>query len=193
MTPARAAIAAARAATHPEAVVRDAMAALFPYLGDRQAHMQPGALEDGQEQFFVCGGFFVTPDRKHQMLVGNIGFPSDQRRLRIPIDGGHPGAVIATGQPLLLSDTRRHADFKQYLRTARMSSAVYCPLIWNGAAQGLIIMAAQAGGTMQQEDLDVLITVAPHVRDGWLRCGGPDWLAFEYMQSVMPGPQQSMP
>lgn len=180
MTAADAAIAAARAAATPEAVVHDAMAALFPHLGDRTAHLRPGALLEGQRQFFVCGGFFATPDRHHQMLVGNTGFPPDQRRLLIPIDGGHPGVVLASGQPLLLANTREHAAFRQYLRTARMGSAVYAPLVWDGSAQGLIIMAAQAAGTMGASDLDTLVRVAPAVRDGWLRTGGPAWLAAEY-------------
>jgi signal transduction protein with GAF and PtsI domain len=171
----------------PEAAVQDAMAVLFASLGDRSAHLQPGAMEPGQHQFFVCGGFFVTPDEKHQMLVGNTGFPPDQRRLLIPIDGGHPGRVIATGQPLLLDDTRKHASFQQYLRTARMGSAVYAPLIWEGRARGLVIMAAQAGGTMRQQDLDALIAVAPAVRDRWLATGGPEWLAAEYAKAVTGG------
>jgi hypothetical protein len=171
---------AATRATTPEAVVNGAMAVLFAALGDRTAHLREGALDEGQTQFFVAGGFFVTPDRVHQMLVGNIGFPPDQRRLLIPIDGGHPGRVIATGETLLLEDTRKHEAFRQYLRTARMGSAIYAPLIWDGAPRGLIIMAAQAGGTMGQRDLDVLAAVAPCVTANWLRRGGPDWLVQEY-------------
>jgi hypothetical protein len=171
---------AATEATTPEAVVNGAMAVLFAALGDRAAHLRDGALDEGQVQFFVAGGFFVTPNRVHQMLVGNIGFPPEQRRLLIPIDGGHPGRVIASGEPLLLEDTRRHEAFRQYLKTARMGSAIYAPLIWDGAARGLIIMAAQAGGTMGAGDLAVLAACAPGVTANWLRTGGPDWLAQEY-------------
>ncbi len=170
----------ATGAGDPETVVNAAMRVLFESLGDREAHLREGALEPGQVQFFVAGAFFVTPDRLHQMLVGNIGFPADQRRLLIPIDGGHPGRVIANGETLLLEDTRQHGEFKQYLRTARMGSAIYAPLIWDGAARGLIIMAAQAGGTMGQRDLDVLAAVAPCVTANWLRTGGPEWFAAEY-------------
>lgn len=174
------ACAATRAATTPEAVVHDAMHILFGALGDREAHLVPGALEVGQEQFFVAGAFFVTPDGLHQMLVGNTGFPPEQRRLLIPIDGGNPGQVIASAQPLLLRDTRTRAEFRQYLKTARMGSAIYAPLIWDGAARGLIIMAALAGGTMGEDDLAALIATAPEVTAGWLRRGGPDWLVAEY-------------
>lgn len=180
MTPLDQAIAATTTATHPEAVIHNAMTALFPHLGDCTAHLAPGALADGQQQFFVCGGFFVAPDRQHQMLVGNTGFPPDQRRLLVPIDGGHPGVVIATGQPLLLTDTRQHGAIRQYLRTSRMGSAIYAPLVWDGAAQGMVIMAAQAAGTMRQADLDTLAALAPHVAARWLQTGGSAWLATEY-------------
>jgi hypothetical protein len=179
-TAAAIAISAADAAIIPELVVHDTMRCLFDRLGDREAHLRPGALDPGQQQFFVAGAFFVTPDGLHQMLVGNIGFPPEQRRLLIPIDGGHPGRVIATGAPLILADTREHQAFRQYLKTARMGSAIYAPLIWDGATRGLIIMAAQAGGTMGKADLDALVATAPSVTTGWLRTGGPTWLADEY-------------
>jgi signal transduction protein with GAF and PtsI domain len=140
----------------------------------------PGALAPGQSQFFVGGAFLVTPDRRHQMLVGNTGFPPEQRRLLIPIDGGHPGRVIASAEPLLLADTRAHAGFRQYLRTSRMSSAIYAPLIAGGAAFGLLILAAQAAGTFGPDDLAALVAAAPAVADAWSRTGGPAWLAAEY-------------
>lgn len=171
---------AATQATTPEEAVNQSVRLLWDVLGDRSAHLRPGALDEGQQQFFVGGAFFVTPDRKHQMLVGNIGFPPEQRRLLIPIDGGHPGRVIATAEPLLLMDTRQHPAFKQYLKTARMSSAIYAPLIWDGAARGLIIVAAQAGNTFAAPDLAVLMAVAPVVTANWLRLGGPAWLDAEY-------------
>jgi hypothetical protein len=176
------AAAAAAAAATPEDVVHDAMRVMFDRLGDRTAHLRAGALDPGQHQFFVAGAFFVTPDGEYQMLVGNTGFPPEQRRLLIPIDGGHPGRVIATAAPLLLEDTREHSAFRQYLKTARMGSAIYAPLIWNGAARGLIIMAAQAGGTMRPTDLESLVSVAPAVTEGWLRTRGPEWLAAEYAE-----------
>jgi len=178
------ALAAALDAKTPEAVIQDAMAVLFRNLGDRAAHLKHGALDHGQTQFFVAGGFFVTPDRKHQMLVGNTGFPPEQKRLLVPIDGGHPGRVIASGQSILLTDTRNHGAFRQYLKTARMGSAIYAPLIWDGAAHGLIIVAALAGGTLLAPDLAVLDGVAPFVTQNWLAQGGPEWLQGEY-QSLL--------
>jgi hypothetical protein len=174
------AIAAAKAAGSPEAVVQTSMSVMWSCLGDREAHLLPGSLGPDQHQFFVAGAFFVTPGRLQQMLVGNTGFPPDQKRLRIPIDGGNPGQVIETAQPLLLEDTRTRTEFRQYLRTARMGSAIYAPLLWDGAAQGLLIMAAQAAGTMRQQDLAALVALAPVVAREWRALGGPDWLAQEY-------------
>lgn len=177
---------AATAARDAEGVVQDSMAILQATLGQRTPPLPPGALEPGAEQFFVAGGFFVTPDRRHQMLVGNTGFPPDQRRLLIPIDGGHPGRVIASGQPLLLHDTRGHPEFRQYLRTARMGSAVYAPLFDAGVPIGLVIVAAKAFGTLGQGDLDALVAVAGMVGPRWLALGGPDWLAREYARVAPP-------
>lgn len=174
------AIAAAKAADSPEAVVQASMAVMWSHLGDRSAHLVPGALGPDQHQFFVAGAFFVTPGRLQQMLVGNTGFPPDQKRLLIPIDGGHPGQVIAKATPLLLEDTRKHTEFRQYLRTARMGSAVYAPLIWDDAAQGLLIVAAQAAGTMRQQDLAAIVELAPTVVGEWCARGGPEWLKTEY-------------
>ena len=121
------------------------------------------------------------------MLVGNIGFPPEQRRLLIPVDGGHPGRVIASAQPLLLIDTRRHQVFRQYLKTARMGSAVYAPLLWDGVAQGVLIAAAQAGGTMGPDDLAALVALAGVVRDRWLDLQGPAWLAGEFAAVMAQG------
>ncbi len=74
----------------------------YDHLGDRQAHLATGAVDPGERQFFVSGAFLVTPDERHQMLVGNIGFPQEQKRLLIPIDGGNPGQVIRSRSPLLI-------------------------------------------------------------------------------------------
>ncbi len=178
--PAETASAAALMATSIEGIVQDSMAVLWSRLGDRTAHLVPGALDPDQHQFLVAGAFFVTPGRQQQMLVGNTGFPPDQKRLCIPIDGGHPGKVIANAAPLLLEDTRQHTEFRQYLRTARMGSAAYAPLTWAGAAQGLLIMAAQAAGTMRPDDLAALVRLATVVSRQWCARGGPEWLEREF-------------
>ena len=177
---------AATTARDAEGVVRDSMAILQVTLGQRTIPLPSDSLEPGAEQFFVAGGFFVTPDRRHQMLVGNTGFPPDQKRLLIPIDGGHPGRVIASGQPLLLHDTRDHPDFRQYLRTTRMGSAIYAPLFDGRMPIGLVIVAAKAFGTLHQGDLDALVAVADVVGPRWRVQGGPDWLARAYDRVAPP-------
>ncbi|MEQ1950108.1 GAF domain-containing protein [Mesorhizobium sp. CN2-181] len=172
------------AADGPETVVNRAASVVFAGLGDRHAHELPDALRPGQTQFFVAGCFFVTPGRQHQMLIGNIGFPPEQRRLLIPIDGGNPGQVIASGMPLLLADTEAAPDFRQYLKTSRMGSAIYAPLIWQGDTIGLFIMAAQARWTMRQADLEILRAIAPTITAAWMAHGGPEWLRSEYMEAI---------
>ena len=69
----------------PEDAMRILGRACFDTLGDRQAHLKPGALLPGERQYFVAGCFFVTPDRRYHMLVGNTGFPPEQERLLVPI------------------------------------------------------------------------------------------------------------
>lgn len=181
------ALAAARAATTAEDVIAAPMALLRARLGDPQAHTRPGALAEGQSQFFVAGGFLATPDGRHLMLTGNTGFPAEQKRLCIPVGGGDPGQVIASGQPLLLADTRSHSRFRQYLKTARMGSAAYAPLSREGRTFGLIIVAALAADTLGEDDLGVLTALAPTIVENWVRLDGPAWLAAEYDRAVETG------
>ena len=166
-------------ANAPEDAIHEIVKVFHTRLGDRQAHLRPDALLAGQNQFFVAGAFMATPDRTNLMLIGNIGFPADQRRLRVPIDGGNPGQVMASGKPLLLEDTTTRPDFKQYLSTSRMSSAIYAPLMQSGEAIGLIIMAAQARWTFGAADLYALTALAPVAEAAWQRLDGPAWLRTE--------------
>src|SRR5208337_1227535 len=82
---------AALNAPGPEEAIRSIAQAYYELLGDRDAHLKPGALKPGEHQYFVAGAFFVTPDLRYHMLVGNVNFPAEQKRLMVPIDGGHPG------------------------------------------------------------------------------------------------------
>lgn len=164
----------------PEQSMRVLAQACWDTLGDRQAHLRPGALRDGEHQFFVAGVFIVTPDERHHMLVGNVGFPPEQERLLVPIDGGHPGKVYATRAKLLLKNTDDHASFKQYLKTARMGSTVFGPMIFGGRFHGQLIMAAQARHTMDEEDLAIIVALSRIAAGAWVAQGGPDWLAANY-------------
>lgn len=166
----------AASAGSAEEAIHAIVRVFFDALGDRQAHLKPEALQPGQTQFFVGGAFLVTPDGRNLMLVGNIGFPPEQKRLLVPVDGGNPGQVIASAKPLLLADTTTRSDFRQYLSTARMGSAVYAPLVENGRAIGLLIMAAQARWTFGMADLEALSALAPLAQKVWKTRNGPDWL-----------------
>ncbi|MCP5153036.1 MAG: hypothetical protein H6983_02645 [Ectothiorhodospiraceae bacterium] len=135
-------------------------AGLLAANGDREAHLRPGALRPGERQFAVCGIFLLTTDGEHHLLVAEQGFPPEQHRLRIPADLGHPGQVRRERAPLLLANTDEHADFRQILKTARMGSAAYAPLLWQGRYLGQIVNAAQARHTMGPGDLQRVIIAA---------------------------------
>jgi GAF domain-containing protein len=149
-------------------------------LGDHEAHTQPGALDPGQKQFFVSGGFMITPDRQYLMLVGNTGFPAEQKRLMVPIEGGNPGWVVANRKSLVLPNTDDDRSFRQYLKTSRMGSALYAPMLWRGEILGLVLVAAQARNTFSTADLAILDTLAPLAAASWVALGGPAWLASTY-------------
>ncbi|MGG5817838.1 GAF domain-containing protein [Falsiroseomonas sp. HW251] len=167
-------------AAGPEEAIRAIARGCFDLLGDRDAHLRPGALKEGERQYLVAGAFFVTPDRQWHMLVGSIGFPPEQQRLLVPIDGGHPGRVHATRSKLLLRNTDDHGSFRQYLKTSRMGSTIFAPITWRGEFLGQLIMAAQARGTMREVDLAVLVACARIAAGVWVAQGGPAWLAANY-------------
>ncbi|MDB5999294.1 MAG: hypothetical protein JWP52_993 [Rhizobacter sp.] len=171
---------AALNAQDAESAIRVLAQACFDTLGDREAHLKPGALLPGEHQFMVAGAFFVTPDEKHHMLVGNVGFPAEQERLLVPIDGGHPGQVYASRAKLILKNTDDHGSFRQYLKSSRMGSTIFAPLIWKGRFLGQLIMAAQARHTMRDPDLAALVAVSRIATGVWVAQGGPDWLAGIY-------------
>jgi hypothetical protein len=170
---------AALNAQGPEEAIRILARACFETLGDRKtAHLVPGALLAGERQYFIAGAFLVTPDRMHHMLVGNIGFPTEQERLLVPIDGGHPGYVYSTQAKLILRNTDEHGAFRQYLKTSRMGSTIFAPMIWKGEFLGQLIMAAQARNTMRDEDLDILVAISRIATGAWLRSIYPPASAF---------------
>lgn len=151
------------------------------HLGDPQAHTVPGAMAEGQTQYKISGCFVLTPDTQHHMLVGNVGFPAEQARLMIPIDGGHPGWVYTHRQDLLLGDTAQSTTaFKQYLKTSRMGSALYCPMLSQQQFIGMFVMAAQAKHTLRESDMSVMRLVADLAVALWHAHGGPAWLAAHH-------------
>jgi len=146
------ALAAATAVTEVESALAMISSAAWKTLGDANAATRPGALKDGEHQFSVSGFFMLSPDRTENILIAEHGFPAEQHRLRIASDLGHPGWVTENEAPLLLSNTDEHADFKQILKTARMGSAMYSPLAWDGRFLGQLITASQARGTYDEDD-----------------------------------------
>jgi hypothetical protein len=167
-------------ASGPEESIAVLMQACYETLGDREAHSQPGALKSGEHQYFVAGAFFVSPDTKYHMLTGSVGFPAEQQRLMIPIDGGHPGHVFETKQKLILKNTDEHGAFRQYLKSSRMGSALYAPMIWQGTFIGQLLVAAQARNTMRDIDLDALVAVARLATALWIASGGTEWMTNNY-------------
>ena len=164
----------------PEEAIAAIVSEYFEVLGDRVAHLKDGALKENEHQYFVAGAFMVTPDSKFHMLVGNRGFPPEQRRLTIPIDAAHPGWVFENRSPLILRNTDEHGEFRQYLRSSRMGSSIYAPMIWRGHFHGQLVMAAQARWTMREEDLKVLQALATLAVSAWIAQDGPAWLGVEY-------------
>ena len=146
--------------------------AVFDLLGDRLAHQQAGALKPGEQQFFVAGFFMLMPSAAEHLLVSERGFPPEQHRLRIPLELGHPGWVFTHQVPLLLENTDEHDDFKQILKTARMGSAMYVPMLWRGKFLGQMIMAAQARHTFAQADLQILRVMAGMATATFVAAGG---------------------
>jgi len=150
----------ALAETEVEAALRHLTRGIFDLLGDRRAQERPGALKAGERQFFVSGIFLVEPQETGHRLVAENGFPPEQHRLHIPIDIAHPGWVWKNRSPLILANTDDDRGFAQILKTARMGSALYGPMLWRGRMLGQLIMAAQARHTFRQDDLDVLLGFA---------------------------------
>ena len=168
--------AAASAATGPEEALLTITETLSDLLGDRDAHLVPGALKEGERQQFACCGFVVTPDRRSMLLVAPVNFAPGQRHSKIDIELGHPGHVLKTRQPMLLANTDEHRSFVKILQTFRAGSAVFAPLVWDGDAIGVIVCAAQARNTMGEADLETHVAFSHLAAAQWVAHGGADYL-----------------
>ena len=172
-----AAVRAGAAAAGPEEALRELTRVCPAVLGDKSAHLRPGALGEGQRQFSDCGLIMLTPDRRHNLLVAEVGFPPEQHRLRIDATLAHPGWVVEHRRPLILANTDLDPDFKQILKTSRMGSALYAPMTWKGELLGQIVCASQARHTYEPADLEVLRAFAEAGTALWIAHGGPAFLA----------------
>jgi GAF domain-containing protein len=167
---------AAGDAPDAESALAHLTAATREILGDREAHLRPGALKPGEHQFTVSGIFLITPDGAHSLLVAEHGFPPEQHRLRIPVDLGHPGWVVEHRRPLILANTDDDPDFRQILKTARMGSALYGPMLWRGRMLGQLVTASQARNTYEPADLEILVCFAHVAAAVFAAHGGPAFL-----------------
>lgn len=167
---------AADNAPDAESALRHLTAAAREVLGDKEAHLRPGGLKPGEHQFTVSGVFLVTPDGAHSLLVAEHGFPPEQHRLRIPVDLAHPGWVVEHRQPLILADTDDDPGFRQILKTARMGSALYGPMLWRGRILGQLVAASQARHTYAPADLEILVCFAHVAAAVYTAHGGPEFL-----------------
>jgi hypothetical protein len=167
---------AANASPDVESALRHLTAGTQEVLGDKEAHLRPGGLRAGERQFTNSGIFLITPDRQYNLLVAEQGFPPEQYRLRIPIDLGHPGQVVHKQRPVVLANTDESPDFRQILKTARMGSAMFGPMVWRGQMLGQILTAAQARHTYSALDLDIFMGFAHVAAAVYIAHGGPEWL-----------------
>jgi hypothetical protein len=171
------AVQSANRAAGPEAALACLTRVPPTFLGDRDAHLRPGGLLGEERQFSVCGVFLLTPDRRENLLVAEVGFPSEQHRLRIPSDLGHPGWMVKHKRPLLIENTDDNRDFRQILKTARMGSVMFAPMFVRDAYVGQFILASQARHTYAQADLDILLAFAEAASAQWRAHDGAVWLA----------------
>lgn len=167
---------AANASPDVESALRHLTAGTQEVLGDKEAPLRPGGLRAGERQFTNSGIFLITPDRQYNLLVAEQGFPPEQYRLRIPIDLGHPGQVVHKQRPVVLANTDESPDFRQILKTARMGSAMFGPMVWRGQMLGQILTAAQARHSYSALDLDLFMGFAHVAAAVYIAHGGPEWL-----------------
>ena len=168
----------------PESALRLCVEANLRITGDAEAYKRPSSLKDGEQHFFVGGIFLVTPGKESHILVADWGFPTEQYRLKIPLDTGHPGWVWKYQVPLILENTDDYSNFKQILRTSRMGSAIYAPMMWQGTFLGQMIAAAQARYTFRPADLDRITTMAAVATSLYVAKGGREWLQAMWQDTI---------
>ena len=168
---------AARRETDPEAALRHITRIARDVLGDPDAGTRPGTPEQDERDIKVSGIFFAAPKRDHLILFADYGFPTEQRHLRISITDSRPGHTVRTGEPVVLPNTDRDTMFRQILKTARMGSAVYAPIVWQSEVLGMFNVAAQARNTYDATDLEVAMLFANLAAATWVALDGPRYLA----------------
>jgi len=146
-------------------------------IGDPDAAHRPGALKPGEVDQRNFGFFLVLPGRERMMLFAEHGWPAEQHRLVASTDNGRPGWTVQNGRPCVCPNTDEDPIFTQILKTARMGSTIYAPLMWRGAVLGLINFASQARHTYAEADLPVVEALGHMAASAWIAHGGPELLA----------------
>lgn len=162
---------------HPEAALRHFTRSARAILGDLDAGRKPGAIRPGERDFRVSGVFFAAPARDHLILLADHDFPAEQRHLRISINDSRPGHTVRNAAPVVIPNTDADTSFRKILSSARMGSAVYCPMLWGGQAIGMFNVAAQARDTFDVTDLQAAMLFADTATARWIAMGGPQYLA----------------
>lgn len=165
------------AAPGPEGALRVVTDCVANLLGDKTAHLKPGGLKKGEVQYTVAAVVVISPDRAHNVFIGQSGFPPEQYHLTIDIEHGHPGRVVREKKPLLLANTDDHADFQQILKTSRMGSSLYVPMFWQGEMFGQLISGSQARYSYREIDLELMCRFADIAALLWHAHDGPAQLA----------------
>jgi GAF domain-containing protein len=168
---------ASRAETDPEVAVAHLTRIARDVMGNPDAGKEPGAIKPGERDFKVSGIFFAAPKRDHLVLFADHDFPAEQRHLRISINDSRPGHTVRTGEPVVVPNTDNDGMFRKILKSARMGSAVYAPVIWQGQTLGMFNIAAQARNTYDKADLEVGMAFANLAAATWIAKGGPEFLA----------------
>jgi len=167
---------AGNAAAGPEEALAVITGTLPRLLGDKESHLQPGNLKEGEKQQFACGCFVVTPDGKSNLLLAPINFGPTQRHMKIDVNLGHPGWVVQNKKPLLLANTDTHPTFVKILETFRAGSAVFAPVMRGPQLLGQIICASQARNTFCEVDLEVHVAFGHLAAALWMAHRGPEYL-----------------
>jgi len=145
-------------------------------IGDPDAASRPGALKPGEVARMIFGFFLVLPGRERMMLFAEHGWPAEQHRLVASTDNGRPGWTVQNGRPCVCPNTDEDALFTQILKTARMGSTIYAPLVWKGETLGLINFASQARHTYDEADLPVVEALGHMAAAAWMAHDGPGLL-----------------
>lgn len=120
--------------------------------------------------------FLVLPGARQMMLFAEYGWPVEQHRLVTSIDNGRPGWTVRQGRSCVCPNTSEDAVFTQILKTERMGSTIYAPLLWRGKTLGLISFAAQPPYTYQEADLPSVEGLGLMAAAALVAHGGPTLL-----------------